>query len=415
LINNGKIRGVFETICSDVHFDHALFKKVCDMEAHFVNKREEHIAFFGGAVTGVQVVRFTDADRDVLFDNILNANDAELETALYALKDHTGKAVINPDWQVSSEIFNIACVWIMHGFKTSHQLSDIEKHEAQVRVCCYLYYKYLTSLLFKYFKFPADPEIAQATYAQLTYKFILKQLGSWGATIRYMAEAAVAKDGIHAKTLDKMDDDTAVLYMVTNLQGNIRDALKNIYAEFIRVYNSGARIVSTSALVESDGEMVLKESSKNPGVYAKYLKTIINDRNSFIRQELMDVVSHVMHTLAPRMLTQTLVWISDNYQNAKNRDVDVAVDIVLEHALEYMSTHRELMHADLATLVDRLRGAYMSSRSSDDKLLQARSLVDGLVKAATGSKNDTTVGAVRTGVMVYIVLRAYSRNHYTNQ
>ena len=73
------------------------------------------------------------------------------------------------------------------------------------------------------------------------------------------------------------------------------------------------------------------------------------------------------------------------------------------------------MHADLATLVDRLRGAYMSSRSSDDKLLQARSLVDGLVKAATGSKNDTTVGAVRTGVMVYIVLRAYSRNHYTNQ
>ena len=99
MINNGQIRGVFETICSGLKFDHTLFKKVCKMEAHFVNKREDHIAFFGGAVTGVQVVRFTDADRDVLFTDILDANDDEIENALYALRDHSGKPVINPDWQ----------------------------------------------------------------------------------------------------------------------------------------------------------------------------------------------------------------------------------------------------------------------------------------------------------------------------
>lgn len=415
MINNGQIRGVFETICSGLKFDHTLFKKVCKMEAHFVNKREDHIAFFGGAVTGVQVVRFTDADRDVLFTDILDANDDEIENALYALRDHSGKPVINPDWQVSSDIFNIASVYLMHGFRISHLLSEDEKVEAQVRVCCYLLYKYITSLMFKYFKFPADPEVAQAAYSQLTYKFILKQLGSWGATIRYMAENAIAKESIHYKTIEKMDDDTAVLYVVTNLQGNCRDMMKNIMSEIVRVHNSGTRITSASALIESDGEMVLKESSKNPGVYAKYLKTLIGDKNSFIKQELIDVVCNIMHTLSPRMLTMNLVWISEHYQSAKNKDVDTAIDLVLEHALEYTSVHRELLHADLATLVDRLRGAYMSSRSSDEKLLEIRKLMDKIAKASTGSTNETALGAVRTGSCLYCVIRAYSRQHYSNQ
>ena len=385
------------------------------MEARFVNKREEHIAFFGGAVTGVQIVRFTDADRDLLFTDILEINDDELENALYSLVDHSGKPVIRQDWIVSSDIFNIASVYLMHGFRTSHLLDDDKKHEAQIRVCSYLIYKYLTSLLYKYFKFPADPEIAQAAYAQLSYKFILKQLGSWGATIRYMAENIVAKDSIHHTTLDKMDDDTAVLYVVTNIQGNVRDMLKNIYAEFARVHSSGIRITSSSSLIESDGEMILKESTKNPGVYAKYLKTIISDKNTFIRQELVDVICNIMHTLSPRMLMQTLVWISDNYQNTKNKSIDTAIDIVMEHALEYSQTHRELLRNDLPNLIDRLRGAYMSSRSTDEKLLEARRLVDKIVKEATGTSNDTAIAAVRTGAMLYCVSRAYARQHYASQ
>jgi hypothetical protein len=383
-----------------------------------VNKREENIAFFGGAVTGVQVVRFTDADRDILFTDILDVNDDELTEELYALRDmSTGhvRPVIRQDWIVSSDVFNISIVWLMHGFRNSHLLDENQRHEAQVRLCCYLIYKYLTSLLYQYFKFPADPEIAQATYAQLSYKYLLKQLGSWSATIRYLAENVVAKESIHNETINKMADDERVIYMVTNIQGNVRDMLKNIYAEFVRVHRMGIRIKSTSALVESDGELILKESSASPGVYTRYLKTIVSDKNSFIRQELIDVICSTMRTLSPRMLMQTLVWTSDNYQNAKNKDIDVALDIVMEHAIEYTTTHRELMRNDLSTLIDRLRGAYMSSRSTDEKLLKARTLVENIVKEATGTKNDSAIAAVRTAWMLYIVARSYSRRHYAHQ
>lgn len=414
-MHHAKIRDLLDQELADIKFDHQLYAKVCDLEARFVNKNQAHIEFFGGNLTGVEVVRFTPADRDRLFHDVLHVDENDLREKIFALVDEHGQPLINQEWVVSSDPFNIACVWLIHGFSRSKILGERERHEAKVRVACYLFYKFLTSLLAHYFKFPADREIAQATYEMLSFKYALKQFGSWGETIRDLAEKAVGSGSIHTATVEKMDDDERVVRMIGDLQGRIRDMLKNIYATFLKAHQGGHRIVSASSMVESDGELILKDNLKSPGVYARYLKTILSDRNTFIRPELVEVISSVMHTLSPRLLMQTLEWVSDNYLKVSDDRIEKAIDIVLEHAIEYMQINRSMERTNLAGMIDRLRGAYMSSRSTDQKLLEARQLIAQMVKDVTGSRNDSMIATVRTAFMLYIVARAFAMHHYTNQ
>lgn len=393
--------------------DHVLYHKVCNMESRFVNKKQEHIEFFGGNLTGVHVVRFTDSDKDYLFSEILDVDYSELESKIYSIKFVKGKSGVNKDWIISSDIFNITCVWLMYLFEHSDKLDQNQKHEAKVRICNYLLYKFLTSLLFNSFKFPADPEVAQATYAQLSNKFILKQLGSWGATLRYLSENAVDAKGIHFEVIHNLEDER-IIYFLNDTQGRVRDMFKNIFSVFDRLNREGVRIVSSSSIVEADGEMVLKDSMKSPGIYTRYLKTIISDKNTFIKQELVDVISGIMHTMSPRMLMKTLEWTSDNYQKVQDGDIEKAVDLVLEHAIDYLSVNHSDARKNIALLIDKLRGAYMSSRSTDERLLEVRRLVEKIVREATGSLNEAGIAGVRTAWMLYVVARAYSMRHYTN-
>lgn len=413
-MQHSKIKDLLDEVLVDVKFDHRLYAQVCSLEAQFVNKKQEHIEFFGGNLTGVEVVRFTPSDRDKLFHDVLHVDEADLREKLYDLKDEHGKALINQDWAVVSDVFNVVCVWLIHGFASSKILNERERHEAGVRVGCYLFYKFLTSLLAHYFKYPADRETAQATYAALSYKYALKQFGSWGETIRDLSEKAVGKDSIHRQVVEQMDDDQRVIRMIGDLQGRIRDMLKNIYAEFLRAHQSGNRIVSSSSLVESDGEFILKDNAKTPGVYTRYLKSIISDKHTFIRPELVDVIASVMHTLAPRLLLEMLSWTSDNYLHAKDSRIEKAIDIVMEHAIEYMALNRTMSRTNIAGMIDKLRGAYMSSRSTDQKLLEARTLIAELVREATGTKNESMVATVRTSWMLYVISRAFSMKHYAN-
>lgn len=412
----GLIREVFNAECAHVQINPRFLKKLVELEARFVNKKAEHIRFFGGTRTGVDVVRFTAEDRDRLFTDILEVDDRVLEDKLYALKDHNDQYVINQDWKISSDIFNLSIAWLLHAIENSDYLDERQKDEGKIRACQYMLYKFLTSRLFRHFRYPADPEVADATYAQLSYKFALKEHGSWGAVMRHLAKQATKRDGIHARTIKLMDIDRSVIEMLNDIQGRPRDILKNYYNVFVRVNEAGGRIKRSSALVDIDGEIILKDKTRSLENYTRYIKSVISDQNSFIREELVDVIVKIMHTMPEKLLTQSLTWASLNYGHTKDRVVEKALDMIAEHAFAYLSDHRELLHTtgDLANLVSKLRGAYMSSRSSDPLLLQIRELVGSIVAQATKSKNDSVIAATRTGFMIYVIVRMFSMKHYTS-
>jgi hypothetical protein len=405
------ILDIFNEECSHLKINKDFVKKIVQMESGFVNKRHENVEFFGGALTGVQVVRFTEDDRNKLFTDILQVNDLELQERVHKMP------AINTDWIVSSDIFNISCIWIMHAVYNSEYLDDDFKYEGMIRICMYMQYKFLTSRLGRHFKYPADPEIAAATYASLSYKYALKVHGSWGAALRARADLVINDKSIWRDVIEKMDNDTRVVHMLNDVQGRVRDMLKNVASVHYELAERGVKIARNSALVETDGEMIFKDKSKSMGTYLRYINTVITDKNSFIRQELVDVIGSVMPTMSPHNLLKVLEWSSVNYRHLKDNQVEKTVELIMEHIFEYLTSNKSTVKnkSDLTGLLSKIRGIYMSSRSSDVKLLEIRDSAEIIVRSSTKIKDPSAIAATRTGFMLYVVLRAFTMQHYTNQ
>jgi len=404
----GQIKAAFEKVCGHVKADVALAKRISDFQIEFINKNEDHMSFFGGNLTGVHVVRFTPQDKDKFFIDVLKIDELELEDEIANVK------AIRPEWHVSRDSFNQTCMWLIHKFAVS-SLPDKVKHDAMLNCALILYYRFITSVLYNSFRYPADPNLAKATYAQLNNKFSIKQYGSWQATLEARSEKLIGEDSIHYKTFLSYDDDDQIVYLINDSQGRIRDMIKNIYGMMLKVKAQGDRIKTTSMLFEHDGEQILKDKTKSLTVYTRYMHSIIGDEHTFIKQEILDVIEKIVHTASPKLVHQTLKWCSVNYKFAGIKDVEDLVEKTLLHSFTYLSENRTVFREtnDLSVLLSRLKGIYTSSKSNDKDLLEIRTLAESIIRKATSTKNASAIASVRTAVLLYIVIRAFTMSHYS--
>lgn len=402
------IKSVLDREASHLKIDNRLIKEMTDYKNKFINRSLEHINFFGGNLIGVEVIRFLPTDRKNWFE-ILKIDEDEVEEKIHSLEN------VNSSFLVSSDIFNISCVWLTHRILNS-TLSKSAKEKASFIVMMIFNIKLITSLMYHYFKYPADPAVARATYAELSNKFTIKQLGSWYKVLESRSNDILDKDGIHAKMLDKFDDDLAIAYSINDIQGRLRDMIKNIYAVFMRIHSQGTKIGTSNNVIEVDGEMVLRDNTRSLSSYTEYIKTILPDKNSFIKVDLVAVIERLMTTMSPTLFNESLNWFSETYGKKHTEDINSAINDLMTHTYDYLDNNQSLLKntKDIPGLVVRLRGTYMSSRNSDDLLQRTKTEFERLVKLSVKSKSSTAIKAVRTGVMLYVVVRALAMKYYTN-
>ena len=75
----GQLKKMFETFADYVDIDQRLADRINNFQISFVNKNEDHLAFFGGNLTGVQVVRFTVDDLNRFYSDVIGIDDVEIE------------------------------------------------------------------------------------------------------------------------------------------------------------------------------------------------------------------------------------------------------------------------------------------------------------------------------------------------
>lgn len=403
------IKDVFKEHCRDLEINDKLVKAIKRYDNDFINKNPDHITFFGGNLLGVQKVRFLDSDRERWFYEILGCDESQLQTDLLELD------TVYEERAVTSDAMNLSCVYLAHLIVNAKDLDKNVKHDVLVIIFSILLYKFLTSRLFRLFKYAANESTAEATYALLSKKYDIKQLGNWLAVIRHMANAVVVADSIHYSTIAKMNDDGAVSYVVSDVQTRIRNMLKGIYGVHLAAHEQGLKISTTSSIVEHDGEAMLKDKTKSPLIYIRYITSVVTDKDSFLREELLVIIEKLMHTMSPRLFREVLEWMSKNYKERGAENIDTVISETIIHSLDYFNHNRNLIRhtTDLPELLSRLRGVYMSSRSTDPVLMHLRDTLGALITAATGNKNETAISSVRTGVMLYLVLRTMTMRHYT--
>jgi hypothetical protein len=403
------ILDIFTEHCGDLKIDKDFVKSVIAMERRFVNKNHDHVEFFGGALTGVQTVRFLPEDYSVLYDDVLHIDADLVQEQIYALPD------INKDFAISSDVFGIASVWVMHAILTSRYLSAELKYEGMLRMAMYQNCRYLTSILYNFFKFPANPATAQATYAAMSYRFGLKEAGSWGKFLQKRSNDVIDKESIHHHTITKCGPDYDIVTMLNDVQGRIKSVMINIYSLFIDIHNRGVRIGSSSDLIEIDGEVILKDRIDALASYTRYIKDIVTDKHSFIKQDLFDIVIDVMPTASPHQFTEFLQWFSTNYMHYKTGALAKVLDDVMTHAFDYLSENRGLLrnHDDITGMLVKMRGTYTSSRQSSPRLMDIKRDVESLISYATKVKNESALASLRTAFCLYVLLRALTKRYYS--
>lgn len=398
-------KAVFDRHSSDLKIDQALVRRLHNYALGFVNRNEDHVNFFGGNLLGVYPVRYRTTDRETWFDSVVKMDEREVQNDLHEVE------AFDADYQVSSDTFNQSCIYLLHRIYTS-TLSSSQKEQALMDTTLIMQYKLISSLMAHYFPYPADQQIAIATYAELSMKFSLKIHGSWGALLQARAKDVLDQHSIHYKTYTEYKNDPGVIYMINDIQGRLREIIKSMVAVFYQVKESGKKFALVSATLERDGLTIVKDKHNQYQTYTRYVKQILSDKPSWVRAELSSIVCDAMHRMPPRLFEDTLAWMSDHQGHAPV--IEQLIDEVLNHAYDYVTHNRSFQNGriPLELLLTRLRALYMASRMVDPALLKSKELAESLVAQAVKTKNPSIQASIRTGVQLYICLRAFSMSYY---
>jgi hypothetical protein len=410
----------FAELGKHIQFNTALVHRIHMFERTFQGRNSDHVEFFGGPLMGVHPIRFLQLDRDTWFMDVLHLDELELHDRLEKLPE------VNDQWfggVRASDSMNLTCIWVLHEIAKSEHLSPTEKKEGMVDTLLILQYKFLSSLMAHYYKYPADKATMEAAYAAMTLRYALKKAGSWNVMLRERAEEIISASGIHKVTYTKFNNDKDIANMVQDIQGRLRKIVQSMTELFYQIRAQGGKIGTDKLVSEIDGEKVLQDKSRHFSSYLRYIHGVMDDPRSFIRQELVELIVDMHNTCDPRRLVESLEWCSINQHEkmarwepkTKHGYVEEYVDEVLLYVFQMIAAKQANITkgSGIGPLLAQLRTLYMASRMSDTSLLKAKEMGDNIIEASVSSRNVAVLSSTRTGMALYLVLRCLAKDHYS--
>lgn len=404
---------VFDRHFEHVKFDNKFAVALYKYHIHLSTMNSEHIQFFGGNLLGVQVLRYLPRDIKKFFDTILNVEYDALEYDIRQLN------TIYHDNSISGDIMNLTLFYIIHRFYKTPDLPEPRRMRAAFDTALIFCYRCLFALQNNYFRYTVDPKVAQAAYANLSNKHLIKKLGTWKKLCDYRAARIVAKDPepgqetTNYEDLYLFNDDIRVTSIIQDSQGRFRSIINLYYDEFDKVHKDGHSIAVTSATIEDvEGDIVLREKTQGTGTLLNYARDLINDNHGFIDNDLITVVADMNRNSSYRIIKTSLEWLGQNYNNPKyNKAIDKFIADVIVQGMFYIE-HNIPIHRrkDLPFILTTLMNLFLSTRSMDPQLLSIRKQGELLLKACTPGISDSLMKATRTAVILYIILRVLTGN-----
>ena len=383
----------------DIHgltkVDIDIYKKIQVFRIGWTQKAPEYIDFLGSKLTGVHPIRFSTRDEDMFFVDIFNIDQPSLTEDLWATKG------IDKNKKVTSNPLYITLVYLMHLTITSR---DIGKHrEDMLRELYFIFgYKVISSLFTHYFKFTVDPSTALAVNERLSNKFIIKKVNNWQELFEYRALDVLPK-GLHYLRLNRLDVDESNR-IISDMQGRIRDMLKNIYIILMEVKDSNDKLVSRSNIEMTEDGASIKDNTNRPDRYVNYMLSIIDNPSDFIDDDMIYLLNNSYKNLNSRDIYTTLEFMSEN--NFKDRNK--IIENIIISSISYLNIKG--IHSDynkhMLDVIKYLKGYFISSSVRDKVILDTKKELLNLVKKLPVTKVNWNYTGLVTYAIIYIFIRS---------
>lgn len=392
----------FEDLFSGVKIDEKLAKGLYNFRVGYITQNREHMEFFGGNLLGVNIVRFKDSDVNRFFE-LMNLEYVDVHRKVREI------TTIDHSFKVASDPMNLTFMYLIHKYINSRICNDTIKKKVTKDLALIFFYRCSAALLSANFKYPADPKVAQMAYANLSQKYLIKKLGSWNKVMDYRADALLSKESPHVKTFKFFNNDLEIQYSVSDSQSRIREMFKGYYSEFMMVHESGGSVgVIKSIAIDAEGEESIREKTTGPENFVFYMRSIITDPPTFIRDDLLGVIAKNNSNTSTRAVKGTLEWICYSYsQTQHNKLLDDFITRVVVQAVYFIDNNIESSkRRDLSFVMTQLKNLFLSTRSVDPDLFHIREVGEKIITLSNGKLSTSLMMATRTAVVMYICLRS---------
>jgi len=385
-----------------IKFDESLYKKIQKFRISWVNKSDIYVDFLGSNLLGVHPIRFSSVDEDMWFVDTLGIDANDFKYDIY------NKTDIDKTRAVSSNIVYLSIVYIMHKFMNNHKmhrkLNDILEELYYVFA-----YKVMGSLMSHYFKFDTDEAIAKAVYERLSNKFLIKKLGSWHAVFEYRSGDVKPPKGLHAKRITTLKTDDAER-AIADLQGRLRETVKNIYEILIDVREKNERVHSTTLIEKGEDGDSIKDHADNPSSYISYIYGIVNVQNDFVNDDIIHLLSSNIKNLDEKNLTTTLKYLSNEVKVNQN-DKNNFVAVTIESAISYLRVRNITSdyNKHVIEIMEYLKNYWSSSSVKNKEIKKTKKYLFDLTNQATGKRTKWLLSTISISVMLYIFIRSVYR------
>lgn len=208
-----------------------------------------------------------------------------------------------------------------------------------------------------------------------------------------------------------MNDDYKILYVITDTQSRIREVIKKLYRDYMKLKDEDSRIVSESKYITVDGEKTMKSYENRTESLIRDTLTVIKDKRDFIRNDLVEQTLKLVETADKRFLVAVLEKLVEVSEKKEGNNIPQMVESIIVHIQEYRKTAPK-GEDNLISIVVKLRNMYRSSQLTNPDILYARGVMADIVDLALPRKSQGVISAARISAMLYLTLRILTYNHY---
>ena len=400
------IRGVLEKHFAGVKIDKTLGKRIYHFQISYVNTSKEYVEFFGSNLLGVHVVRFRTADVLRFFNDVLNIDFSQLESDIRAIDSivHT--------YKIGGDILNLTLLFLISKIFREKSLSEKDRTWIAYNTALVFFYRATAAVLSAYFTYPSDPKIAQAAYANLSNKFLIKKLGSWHKVMDYRATVMSSKQGTQYGKITRLESDAALVEVINDGANSISDMIQNYCAVFFAVKERGENITTTSStIMNADGKEEIRDRLNNVDKSVAFVRHCLTDTNSFVKDDYIRIIADINKNTSPRLVKETLLWMTQHLEGSDFKLLNDWVSKIVVFSFYLIETRIEPQHwKDKAYVLIQLKNYYLSSRSTETDLIEIRELGDKVLAKAHKKLSSTLSLSTRTAIILYVSFRALVGN-----